>query len=298
MLGGPDAAQLVVDSSDTEEVTFRIRDVNNLPYPGVRVLASAAGGISVSSVTNGDGRVSFKWPVGQTLAARVDGATGASVVVNAGSGAGPFSFTAPVNAASGAPGLSPGGIATMYGSNLAKGARAAAPFPWPDTLAGVQVLLDGKPAPVLFVSDSQVNFLAPSDLSVGSARVTMVAGGVSADLPTPAPVTLVSPGIFFDAPTGYGAILNAGTTTTVRELPAARGDYVEIYCTGLGPDGLLPQVSIGGVDASVIYSGLAPGYLGLYQVDAQIPGDAPVGEQLVSITINGVQSNVVKIGVR
>ena len=79
---------------------------------------------------------------------------------------------------------------------------------------------------------------------------------------------------------------------------AARGDYVEIYCTGLGPAGLIPRVTIGGVDASVSYSGLASGYVGLYQVNAQIPGDAPVGEQTVSITIGGVQSNVVKIGVR
>jgi hypothetical protein len=46
------------------------------------------------------------------------------------------------------------------------------------------------------------------------------------------------------------------------------------------------------VPAPVVYSGLAPGYLGLYQVDAQIPSDAPVGEQQRSLTIGGAQSNV------
>src|SRR5439155_3707524 len=118
--------------------------------------------------------------------------------VNTAAAGSPFSFTGPVNAASGAPDLSPGGIASIFGANLAKGARVAAPFPWPDMLAGVQVLLDGKPAPVLFVSDTQVNFLVPLSQSVGAARVTVVTGSGSADLPAPAPVTLVSPGIFFD----------------------------------------------------------------------------------------------------
>jgi uncharacterized protein (TIGR03437 family) len=115
----------------------------------------------------------------------------------------PFSFTGPVNAASGAPGLAPGGIASIFGANLAKGVRATAPYPWPDTLAGLQVLLDGKPAPVLLVSDTQVDFLVPPEQSAGSTRLTVVAAGVSADLPVPAAVTLVSPGIFFDAATGY-----------------------------------------------------------------------------------------------
>jgi uncharacterized protein (TIGR03437 family) len=297
VLDGPDAVQLVLVSSDAQHVTLRVKDVNNLPYPGVRVQASAASGTPLTATSNADGRVTFDWAAGQALSARMEGASNASVFVNASSA--PFSFSAPVNAASGAPGLTPGGIASIFGANLAKGSRAAASLPWPDTLAGVQVLLDGKPAPVLFVSDTQVNFVVPVDQIVGSARVTIVANGVSGDLPAPAPVTPVSPGIFFDSATGYGAILNSGTTQSTLDQPAARGDYVEIYATGLGPAGLLPQVTIGGAAANVTYSGLAPDYLGgLYQVNAQIPADAPSGEQKLSLTINGVQSNAVKIGIR
>jgi uncharacterized protein (TIGR03437 family) len=92
--------------------------------------------------------------------------------------------------------------------------------------------------------------------------------------------------------------LNTGTAQTTLEQPAARGAYVEIYATGLGPAGLVPEVTIGGVPAIVEYSGLAPGYLGLYQVNAQVPMEIPAGEQPLSLTINGVLSNVVKIGVR
>ena len=297
MLAGPDAAQLILVSSDARQLTLRVKDVNNLPYPGVSVQVSSAMGAPLLATSNADGQVSFNWTAGQSLSARIVGAAGASVFVNAAAGP-PFSFNAPVNAASGAPGLSPGGIATIFGANLTKGIRAAAPFPWPLSLAGVQILLDGKPAPVLFVSDSQVNFLAPGELSVGSVKLAVVAAGVEAELPAPAPVTLVSPGIFFDAATGYGSILNAGTTLTTTDQPAARGDYGEIYATGLGPAGLTPEVTIGGSRANVTYSGLAPGYLGLYQVDAQIPSGIAPGDQTLSLTIDGVPSNVVKIGVR
>ena len=276
MLAGPDAAQLVLISSDSRQLTLRVKDVNDLPYPGVRVQASG-----VTATSNSSGQVSFNWTAGQTLSARIEGASGASVFVNPPSPP-PFSFTGPVNAASGEPGLAPGGIATIFGANL----------------AGAQVLLDGNPASVLLVSETQVDFLVPAEQSLGSTRLTVVAAGVSIDLPTPAAVTLVSPGIFFDAATGYGKILNAGTTETTLEQPAARGDSVEIYATGLGPAGLVPEVTIGGVPAMVGYSGLAPGYPGLYQVNAQIPMETLPGEQPLSLTINGVRSNVVKIGVR
>ena len=50
--------------------------------------------------------------------------------------------------------------------------------------------------------------------------------------------------------------------------------------------------------ANVTYSGLAPGYLGLYQVNAQIPAGVPSGEQSLFLTIRDVQSNTVKIGIR
>jgi uncharacterized protein (TIGR03437 family) len=224
--------------------------------------------------TDSDGRVTFNRMNSSTLTAQLEGAAAPVFVASS------FTFTAPVNAASGAPGLSPGGIATIYGSNLSNDA---------------QVLLDGRPAPVLFRSDRQVNFLVPLDQGVGATRVTVVAGGASADLP--ATVTLVSPGIFFDPATGYGAILKAGTALTTKDHPAARGDFVEIYATGLGPAGLPPIVTIGGVAAEVIYSG-ASGYPGVYQVDAQIPNDAPIGEQPLWLTISDMQSNIVKIGVR
>jgi len=292
VLAGPDAAQLTLVSGAGQPVSMRVSDVNNLPYPGVRIQASVSGGGTVSpavGVTDAQGRFAFNWTPGtqgaQFLTTRIEGATGAPLFVTAPAAGNRFSFTAPVNAASGAPGLSPGGIATIYGTKL----------------SGARVLLDGRSAPALFVNDTQVNFIVPLDQSIGAATMTVVSNGASVELPSPAEVTLVSPGIFFDSSTGYGAILNSGTNLTTQDRPALSGDYVDIYSTGLGPIGaaaLLPQVTIAGAPARVTYSGQAAGFPGLYQVNVQIPSGIPAGDQALQLVINGTPSNTVKIGVR
>jgi len=211
-----------------------------------------------------------------------------------------------VNAASFRPGLAPGAIATIYGASLSESGAMTARTPWPDTLANVQVFLQGRVVPLLYVSDSQINFLAPMDLPQGSADlVVATASGRSAAIPVP--VSAVAPGIFFDTATSFGAVLNAGTFETTHTSPAPRGGYIEIYCTGLGAvrnSGALmetltlPEVHVGSTKAQVIYSGLAPGYQGLYQVNVQVPEAVAAGRQTLSITINGVRSNEVAITLR
>ena len=268
VLGGPDDAQLALIASDGSRVTLRVHDVNNLPYPGVPVTASILGATSVA-ISDSSGRVSFE-SAGGPMSVQVAGASGALIV------SGAFSFSAPVNAASGAPGLAPGEIASMYGSRL----------------AGAQVLLDGHPATALYTTATQLNFVVPPEQAVGSTQVTIVSGGVSVDLPTRSPVTLFSPGIFFDAATGFAVI---GT----KDQRAARGDLVEIYATGLGPAGdATPEVTIGGIAARVTGSSLSPDQPGLYRVTTQIPPGAASGEQTLQLRIGGVTSNIVKIGVQ
>lgn len=86
-----------------------------------------------------------------------------------------------------------------------------------------------------------------------------------------------------------------------------------IYCTGLGAvtnppaDGVVrngqettnsPTVTIGGSNAIVSFSGLAPGFVGLYQVNAQIPANAAKGNQSVSIEMAGVKSNSVRLPIQ
>jgi uncharacterized protein (TIGR03437 family) len=99
--------------------------------------------------------------------------------------------------------------------------------------------------------------------------------------------------------------------------PAKAGEYISIYCTGLGQvtnspgagnpasstplsqTAAAPTVTIGGVRANVQFSGLAPGFAGLYQVNVQVPnGIAPSDAVPLSLTIGGVTSNTATIAVQ
>jgi uncharacterized protein (TIGR03437 family) len=100
--------------------------------------------------------------------------------------------------------------------------------------------------------------------------------------------------------------------------PVIRGtESIEIFCTGLGPvtnqppagsaagssplslTTTTPFVNIGGAPAAVSFSGLAPGFVGLYQVNAQVPAGVPTGDAVpVVVTIGGIISNSVTIAVQ
>jgi len=123
------------------------------------------------------------------------------------------------------------------------------------------------------------------------------------------PTVTVAPTLLPDPASGFGAITVAGTGQTTAQRPASAGEFLEIYATGLGPvhpspRGLLetdlaPRVFIGGVAVSEItYSGLAPGFLWLYQVNARIPDRVPSGVQPLYIEIGGRRSNEVKVRVQ
>jgi uncharacterized protein (TIGR03437 family) len=124
------------------------------------------------------------------------------------------------------------------------------------------------------------------------------------------PVLAAAPGVFFDAPSGFGAILVSGVPEITLTHPAHPGDFIEIYTTGLGvtqPSSqlpgiyetvLAPRVFLGAVELPVSFSGLAPGYEGLYQVNAQVTDNAPLGDSLLAIEVNGRRSNEVKVRVQ
>jgi uncharacterized protein (TIGR03437 family) len=161
--------------------------------------------------------------------------------------------------------------------------------------------------PVASVADTRINFLLPAETLEGDGKlyVSNVAGNSA---PVTVRVSTVAPGVFFDAATGYGAILISGTANTTFTQPAQGGNYLEIYCTGLGPvvahpNGLFytvltPQVTIGDYAAPVQYSGLAPGYPGLYQVNVLVTPFVRPGELELLLTIGGSTANGVKVRVQ
>jgi uncharacterized protein (TIGR03437 family) len=122
-------------------------------------------------------------------------------------------------------------------------------------------------------------------------------------------VTDVSPA-FFEIPgstssskTVAARIANTPKIVSVTE-PAAKNAYVELYANGLGPVSSqpatgepatgdssrttnVPTVKIGGQDVPVLYSGMAPGFPALYQVNVQVPATATSGLQDIVLTIGG-----------
>jgi uncharacterized protein (TIGR03437 family) len=195
-------------------------------------------------------------------------------------------------------------LIAIYGLNLALQPASANP-PLPPDLGGVSVSIGGIPAPILYVSPSQINVQAPFKTLLGSAAIAIDTPSGPAN-PGQITVTAAAPAIFRCSNClNQGMIETPDGNVPADGIEAAHpGEYVSIYCTGLGDvsnrpaDGapapfgppysetlVTPAVTIGGVPAVVQFSGLAPGYAGLYQVNVLVPENAPLGDS-VPVTLS------------
>ena len=170
-----------------------------------------------------------------------------------------------VNAASMAAGpIAPNEIVTLFGSG----------FP-----ASPDVRIGGSPAQVFYAGTAQINALVPSGITGSLAAVRV--GSVAA---ASVPVALLAPGLF-------SSVLNEDTTLNSPTNPAARESVVTFYATGLGADLSSLTLTIGGYAAEIQYAGGAPGFVGLEQINARVPGGfAPVGNLPVVLSEAGVQA--------
>ncbi len=222
---------------------------------------------------------------------------------------------------------SPGSIVSLFGVNLATTTALADQLPLPTTLGGTQVLVDEVPAPLFFVSPLQINFQIPPGVSGTTVQVVVVSNGVRG-LTATVEVAPEIPGIFTTTQqgSGQGAVLLANTDVIAAPAgsipgrmtqPVARGEIVSIFCTGLGPTDppveagqpagssppsqtlITPVVLVEGVPAEVLFSGLAPGFVGLYQVNVRIAAATPAGDAVtLQIQIGGQSSNMATIAVQ
>jgi len=205
--------------------------------------------------------------------------------------------------------LAPGSLVSMFGSQLANQTVAAAATPLPTTLATTQVLVNGTPAELVYVSYGQINFRLPS-APPNAARwiISVQRDGQSSNMVS-AKYTSTAPSIFTvdQSGQGYGAILLAGQGIVANNTnPATRGNYVEVYGTGLGAGPTLPTVLfygvgiVGNVEVTASYAGPAPGFVGLNQINVQIPASVPATDHLkVQLrTPFNLLSNSVEMAVR
>ncbi len=231
-----------------------------------------------------------------------------------------------VNAASFVPGgVVPGGMATMFGSNLTsgKGINLASGLPLATQLLNSSVKFNNTVAAPIFAVDNvngqeQINFQVPWELSplIGSSVVLQVSNNGQLGIPVRVPVLAAQPGVFaYNVGSDtFGVVLHANFQLADSGHPATGGEVVLIYCTNLGAvspaikDGepgtgseltvAKPSVTVGGAPATVSFSGLAPGFVGLYQINVEIPKGLVAKNQPVVVNVSGASSKPVLLPVK
>ena len=229
-----------------------------------------------------------------------------------------------INAASYAPVIAPGAFISIFGQNMASTTAVESTTTYPTSLNGTQVFLGGKAMPLFFTASKQIDAIVPFDIAPGSLPQLVVQNGNALSTPVNVPVGTASPGVFTQdqSGSGPGAILGLPAGSAVATLntasnPSKAGDALAIYCTGLGP--VSPAVTagtpasltdlsrtvntvtatVGGRNADVIFAGLAPGYVGLYQVNVIVPsGIAPSNSVPVVLSVAGSSSAPVTVALK
>jgi uncharacterized protein (TIGR03437 family) len=213
--------------------------------------------------------------------------------------------------------LSPGDIVQIYGSSLAAQAVAGDVLPLPNTVGGTQVLVGGIAAPLFYVSPRQVNAQIPFELPAGKEYEVIVNANGVPTTPQSIHLNFASPGILQSTSGLIVAQHQDGNATLVSDIaPAVPGEFIVLYMSGLGltdipvvsgqasPSGPLanaqdlPVLTLNGNPLNLLFSGLTPGLVGLYQVDIQIPQGIASGTYDIVVSQDGVVSNTTSLPVR
>ena len=233
--------------------------------------------------------------------------------------------------------VAPGGLAALFGSGLADSTSdPQSSAPWPTAIVNREISVnDTTSAPLFQVSPGQINFQVPSGANIGQNSISVRVADTSELLAGGALLVAAnSPGFFTLSQDGKGqaaARNQDGITVNGPANPAPRGSVISLYGTGQGQvspavaDGTgapasppamtvavptsdaktcLQQqpsvcVAIASSFANIQFSGLAPNYVGLWQLNVQIPMDAPTGPAVpVRVVINSTTSNLFTIAIK
>jgi uncharacterized protein (TIGR03437 family) len=230
----------------------------------------------------------------------------------------PPAISSIVNAADGTKPVAPGGLISIFGSNMSATNVATSTMPLPTALGQSCLMVNGTLVPLLFVSTSQINAQLPSRVG-GSATMTIhTPGGVSDNFSFS--VNNTAPSVFQSATagtqTGMATIFRADNGQVVTPTnPVRSNSALVIYLTGMGatspavddgmpaPDAPLatavvaPTVTLGGTSMSVYYAGLVPGLVGVYQINAIAPLRVPEGVSIPLVIDQGGVSTTLNVRV-
>ncbi len=208
--------------------------------------------------------------------------------------------------------LTPGGVVILTGSGVSTAVQSGTTDPLPRQMATVQVMLDGQTAPLFFVSPSQINFQTPWTASPGVHTLQVTRTGVKTPL---VPIWLFPavPIQFIDPLTRYPIAFNEDGSRHDAKHPAAPGSMLTVWFSGAGnvysapapgqrAKGPAPSVypataMVGPYQGDVWYTGVAPGTVGVSEVQFRVP-DVPDGEYPLWLVMNGLESNRTSISIR
>ena len=216
--------------------------------------------------------------------------------------------------------LSPGMIAQVYGSGLATSPVSPGILPLPTLFNNTFAQIGAYQAPLYFLSSGQLNVQIPADLVAPQQIPILLSVNNALTLPITLDIIPNAPGVLsaFDGPTppstqdGAHIVaqhLNGSAVTS--SSPGKPGEYLVMYLAGLGatkpsvksgtaapgpPSTLatvtaVPTVTVDSQPSSIYFAGLTPTFVGLYQIDFQVPTGAKSGEDVVTVTQNGVAAN-------
>lgn len=248
-----------------------------------------------------------------------------------------FNPATTVSAASYGETSAPEAIVSAFGANFSSVTDVATSLPLPTTLGDASVMVDGRKARMFWVSPNQINFQVPSDAPAGSANVVVMQQGqpVSQGTIQVASVALslftanasgmgVPSGVVlrvkangqqsYEAIARYDAVLKQFVPVQIQRR-AGEQLYLILFGTGLkqaantdgnAANGVAENVlaTIGGVNAQVVFAGVAPGFAGLEQINIRIPDTAPTGPAIQMVVRgrdllnNWKQANAVTIGLQ
>ena len=203
--------------------------------------------------------------------------------------------------------VSLGSLVDIYGTNLAAAAvNATGGATLPTMLGGVEVLVNGTQAPLIYVGPFQIIFQVPYETAVGTASVVVVSNTL-ASASAPMTVQQAAPSILI-----YGnnraVVVNQDGSVNAAANGAKPGDVLVAYMIGSGPldnsiatgadalssplsrETLTTTTTVGNSPATVQFAGMTPGFAGLMQLNFVMPNLTP-GDYPMQVTIGGFASN-------
>lgn len=218
------------------------------------------------------------------------------------------------NAADQMPGIAPGGLISIWGSGLSNGTASANQLPLSKGLSNICVYANSVPLSMLYVSASQLNAQLPFAAPPNATLVISSPGGQS--VPFNFTVQPAAPAVFLNG-SGIPLIIRTVDGKLITDsTPIHLNEQLIIYMTGLGAvspavdagvaapsnplstTNVTPSITIGGASIWTLWSGLAPGLAGVYQVNAQVPfHHIPTGSNIPFTITQGGASTTIKLRV-